>query len=185
MATVACLGWGSLTWNPRELPIRRYWFEDGPLIPLEFTRQSQDGRITLVILDGAPLVRSLWAIMDAQTENDAREHLREREGIYKKNATKHIGSWPSGTTARIDGLVDWARARQLDAVVWTALPPKLATAKGHLPTEIEVIDYLRGLTGSTRTVAEQYVRRTPRQIDTAFRRRMEAEFNWTPIQGDA
>ena len=180
VATVACLGWGSLTWDPRELPICRYWFDDGPLIPLEFARQSQDGRITLVILDGARLVRSLWAIMDARTEYDAREHLRKREGIFKKNATKHVGSWPSGTTAPIDGLEDWAQARQLDAVVWTALPPHLETAKGYPPAELEVIDYIRGLTGSKRIVAEQYVRRAPRQIDTAFRRRMDAEFNWTP-----
>lgn len=181
MATVACLGWGSLTWDPRELPIRRYWFDDGPLIPLEFARQSQDGRMTLVLLDDAPLVRSLWSIMDARHEDDAREDLRKREGILKKNATIHVGSWPSGTTTPIGGLEDWARARRLDAVVWTALPPRLETAEGCLPTETEVIDYVRGLTGSTRTVTEQYVRRTPRQIDTPFRRRIEAEFNWTPI----
>ena len=181
MATIACLGWGSLTWDPRELPIRRYWFDDGPLIPLEFARQSQDGRITLVILEEARLVRSLWSIMDALTEDDARQDLRRREDILKKNTTKHVGSWPSGTTTPIDGLEDWAQARQLDAVVWTALPPYLETAKGYLPKEVEVIDYVRGLTGSARTVAEQYVRRAPRQIDTTFRRRMEAEFNWTPI----
>lgn len=181
MATVACLGWGSLTWDPRELPIRRYWFDDGPLLPLEFARQSQDGRITLVLLDGAPLVRSLWSIMDARNVDDAREDLRKREGILQKNATKHVGSWPGGTTTPIDGIQDWAHERQLDAVVWTALPPHLEIANGFLPSENEVIEYLRGLTGSTRTVAEQYVRRAPRQIDTPFRRRMEAEFNWTPI----
>ena len=181
MTTVACLGWGSLTWDPRELPIRRYWFDDGPLIPVEFARQSQDGRITLVILDEARPVRSLWAIMDARTEDDAREDLRRRERIFKKNATKHVGSWPSGNTPPIAGLADWARARHVDAVVWTALPPYLEIAKGCSPTENKVVDYVRGLTGSKRTIAEQYVRRTPRQIDTAFRRRMEAEFNWTPI----
>ena len=108
------------------------------------------------------------------------EHLRKREGILARNATKQVGSWPSGTTTGIVGLEEWARSRNLDAVVWTALPPQLDIVKGCPPTEVEVMDYVRGLTGARRNVAEQYVRRTPRQIDTAFRRRMEAEFNWTP-----
>ena len=183
VATVACLGWGSLTWDPRGLSIRRYWFDDGPLIPVEFARQSQDGRITLVLLDGARMVRSLWALMDARTEDDAREDLRKREGIFKKDAATFVGSWPSGPTHPIPALEEWALARRLDAVVWTALPPKLQSAKGDQPTEDEIISYIRELRGARRTNAEQYVRRTPRQIDTAYRRRMEAEFNWTPLDG--
>ena len=184
MSAIACLGWGSLTWDPRGLPIQRYWFEDGPLVPVEFARQSRDGRLTLVILDGARLIRSFWALMDAQCEVDAREHLREREGILKRNAEEHVGSWPSGTTSEIAGLEDWARSKNLDAVVWTALPPQLDTAKGVVPMEVEVMNYVRGLTGAKRRVTEQYVRRTPRQIDTAFRRLMEAEFNWDPADDE-
>ena len=135
MATIACLEWGSLTWDSRGLPIQRYWFDDGPLVPVEFARQSQDGRITLVILDGARPVRSLWALMDAQSEEHAREHLREREGILVKNIREHVGSWPSRTTVGIAGLEQWARSRHLDAVVWTALPPEFTTAPGIAPSE--------------------------------------------------
>ena len=95
----------------------------------------------------------------------------------RKTAASTSEAGPGGTTAGIVGLEEWARSRHLDAVVWTALPPQLKTAKGCVPTEDEVMGYVRGLTGARRSHAEQYVRRTPRQIDTVFRRRMEAEFN--------
>lgn len=56
---VVCLGWGSLIWDPRDLPLVSGWFDDGPLLRVEFTRQSANGRMTLVIEPGAPEVVSL------------------------------------------------------------------------------------------------------------------------------
>jgi hypothetical protein len=43
MPTV-CLGWGSLIWDPRELPIAVEWQTNGPLLAVEFARQSKKGR---------------------------------------------------------------------------------------------------------------------------------------------
>lgn len=179
MTNIACLGWGSLIWNPGTLPIRRYWFDDGPLVPVEFARRSQDGRITLVIVPGARPVRVLWALMDAEAHDDALEQLRKREGIGTNKVNEHVGGWPHGTKDAIPGIEEWAHARDLDGVIWTALPAKFG-GKERTPSEDEVIIHLRGLRGTQRDTAERYIRRAPRQIDTVYRRRIEAEFGWMP-----
>jgi hypothetical protein len=88
---IACLAWGSLVWDPRELPVRHEWFTDGPLLPIEFARQSNDDRVTLVLLPEAPLVRSLWALMSVTGLEAAKVALADREG--RKGKTDKIGYW--------------------------------------------------------------------------------------------
>lgn len=179
MATYACLGWGSLVWDPRDLPIQRHWFEDGPLVPVEFARQSADNRITLVIEESARPVRVLWAIMDGADIDSAREALRKREGLPEKNTHEHIGTWTTNAEhpKTIPELGSWAQARQLQGVVWTALPPKFG-GEAVTPTADQVVQHLRKLEGSARDVARTYVLNAPRQIDTIYRRRIEAEVGW-------
>ena len=182
MTNIACLGWGSLVWDPKDLPIQRYWFNDGPLVPVEFARRSDDGRITLVIVpkDKARPVRSLWALMNGECLEDAREHLRKRE---KAKEIEHIKTWSRGKPPPgcLPDLDDWALARSLDAVVWTGLPSRFEGKKdGEPPAEDEILTYLRQLTGTKRDNAERYIRRAPRQTDTVYRRRIEAEFGWLP-----
>lgn len=177
MAVIACLGWGSLIWDPRELPIQSKWFDDGPLIHVEFARKSQDGRITLVLTPTESPVRSLWAVMDTADIIAAREALQKREGC----SSSAIGSWAIGDPCLtlVLGLPEWAYARGVDAVVWTALPPKFGDGI-TAPTEDDVIRYLSNLKGAVRSAAERYVRYAPKQIDTAYRRRIEAVLHWLP-----
>ena len=60
---IACIGWGSLIWNSGVLKIRNKWYEDGPILPIEFSRISDDGRVTLIIDKSGTPVRTLWALM--------------------------------------------------------------------------------------------------------------------------
>lgn len=181
MARIACLGWGSLIWDPRTLAIQRQWFEDGPFICVEFLRKSSDGRITLVLDKSAPPVRSLWALMDATEIESAAEALREREGVPKNNKSKDIGRWitEKKSPANIIGLPEWAEAHGIEGVVWTALGRKFHDNDGPATAE-EITAYLRGLTGRAREDAERYVRNAPPQIDTPYRRIIEAALGWIP-----
>jgi len=115
--------------------------------------------------------------MDATDIATAREALKKREGC-NSNA---IGSWAIGepSPTLVLEIPEWAQARSIDAVVWTALPPKFANGDAA-PTEEDVIHYLSQLTGAVRDAAECYVRYAPRQIDTAYRRRIEAVLHWAP-----
>ena len=179
---IACLGWGSLIWDPRELPIQRMWFKDGPLIRVEFVRQSNNNRITLVLHKGAKPVRSLWAPMTVDDLDVAKKKLADREGISAKHVKRDIKSWPQDYADReqecILDLDAWATSRSIDEVVWTALSPKFNGCQ--VPDSKQVIQHLTGLRGCERDHAEEYVRLAPRQIDTEYRRHIEAELGWSP-----
>jgi hypothetical protein len=181
---IACLGWGSLVWDPRTLPIRREWFTDGPFVPVEFTRKSSDGRMTLVVDPRATPLRVLWAQMVAVDVPVAAKALCNREGITRESCSSGIGSWKTGGPApgNISGLSAWAEARDLDAVIWTALGPKFERTD-RSPSADEVIAYLRGLRGPVRDHAKQYIERAPRQIDTDYRRQIEAALGWSYSAG--
>lgn len=182
---IACLAWGSLVWNPETLPIQRRWFDDGPFAPVEFTRQSKDGRITLVIDEKAEPVRLMWARMTSSNVEQAMKALSEREGMPASGWKSRIGRWPirDELPKTIPSLPMWAQAHGIDAVIWTALGPQYKKQGETRPTKERppldwVLNYLQGLTGPCRDVAEQYFRRTPPQIDTEYRRRVEATLGW-------
>ena len=178
---IACLGWGSLIWDPRGLPIQRMWFKDGPLIRVEFVRRSKNGRITLVLHEDAKPVRSLWSLMTVDDLAVAKEKLAAREGISDKSDIK---SWPKDYADReqkcILDLDVWATSRSIKRVVWTALSPKFNGKKGQVPASEKVIQYLSSLRGRERDDAEEYVRRAPKQIDTEYRQHIEAALGWSP-----
>ncbi len=170
---IACLGWGSLVWNPGDLPLRSQWHFDGPPIRVEFVRQSggDTGRITLVILPSAEQVTSVWVEMDSDDPEAAKELLRIREG---KPHRHHIGLWREGDPdpGSLPGLTGWAAAREVNAVIWTDLPPKLQGEDGRIPSVDEVVSYLQALPEEPKALAIEYIQRAPKQIDTAYRREM-------------
>jgi hypothetical protein len=114
----------------------------------------------------------------------ARQALCLREGIVQQNEKTHIGSWSSGQPSPnlICDLPEWAESRGVHHVIWTALPPKFNKSM-QTPTQEQVVQYLSALTGSKRDNAERYIRSTPKQIDTAYRRNIEERLQWLPHSG--
>ena len=178
---IACIGWGSLIWNSRNLKIHQKWFEDGPILPIEFARESDNGRITLVITTGAKPTRTLWALMSVDSLDEAISSLQEREGIKDKNKDILIGSTRKQDDSKNEtekAIKTWLNSNDLDAAIWTTLPPKIGKDE-RIPSLDEVIQHLNKLGYEDRLIAEEYVRKAPKQIDTEYRRLIEIKLGWT------
>lgn len=181
---IACIGWGSLIWDTRNLDVDGEWRADGPPMPVEFARQSSDGRITLVIVQGFASPPTLWSVFNTRDLVEARESLRVREDVPRCRAALSIADWcrSENPVSEPDATISvWASGKGLEAAVWTSLPPKFGGIDGRVPSENEVVAYLRRLEGEARAAAEEYVRRAPRQIATAYRQAIERALGWTPI----
>lgn len=188
---IVCIAWGSLIWEPGPLKLASDWQPDGPALPLEFVRDSDDSaELALVLHAPAPPVPTRWARLDAAGLDDAREMLRRREKI-RPEYPQWVGSLPDpappGLPAKTPAAIvaciaDWMATRDVDAVVWTALPAKFAGVSERAPSPHEAAALLAGLQGDERARAEEYVRRVPADIRTLYRGVIEERLGWTPHQ---
>jgi len=180
LGVFACLGWGSLIWEPGDFPISHEWHEDGPNLPLEFARKSSDGRMTLVVCKQGTVCPALWNTLSSSSLDEAREALAKREGLP---STANAAFWTkSGSSGHfgVEFIEPWAKQRGISGVVWTGLPPKspVTNRNDDTPSIEEVISHLRGLSERSAKRAEEYVRKAPRQIATTYRTRYVKEFGW-------
>ena len=184
---IVCIAWGSLLWQPEPLQLASGWEPDGPALPLEFVRDSDDSaELALVLHPPAPAVPTHWARLATDDLDAAREMLRRREKI-RAEYPYWVGSLPlppgvaqatpPDLVARIEA---WMRDHDVDAVVWTALPAKFADVSERAPSAHEALAFLDGLAGETRAKAEEYVRRIPTDIRTLYRGLIEERLGWTP-----
>ncbi|MEZ4291065.1 MAG: hypothetical protein R3E53_11255 [Myxococcota bacterium] len=165
---------------------------DGPRLPIEFSRVSLDGRVTLVIDPRAQAIPTAWAPLAVSHVEAAIEGLGVREKIAPERRADWIGLEVRGEPSRAGGqteaalrapIVEWLAARsELDAVVWTALPARGPDGVSLLPDPDVLLAHLDALEGVARARAEEYVRRAPDFVRTANRTRFEQRFGWTPAR---
>ena len=175
---IAVIGWGSLLWDKErgELRLRSpRWRKAGPRLPLEFARKSTDGRLTLVIHRPSALQRAYWSLSQLESIDAAREDLATREGPTPlKNihwATREGRGDPADDVRR--RVLEWlSEHANVDAAIWTGLPPKDLDGSDVVAAAIA---YLTGLDDGTATFrkAKKYVACAPPQIQTAVRRAMQ------------
>jgi hypothetical protein len=175
---IAILGWGSLIWDKRDLPIVGEWQEGGPVLRIEFSRISSDGRLTLVIdeQNGAD-VMTRYARSAYDNLNDAIASLREREGTTKErigfvNLVSHAErDWSRQQhPGACDGIKVWAQVHSWEAVIWTALISNFAEKCGQPFSATAAFRYFNSLAGETKARAMEYIQNAPPKVDTPFRR---------------
>jgi hypothetical protein len=142
------------------------------------TRSWIMARITLDVSEKAAPETVLWAELAVSSLEEARDVLARREGISAKNAARLIGNSHSSPLHQI---MAWTKEKSLTGVVWTALGPRFPGITGE-PTSEQVIAYLKGLAPPVKELAEEYIRKAPRQIRTAYRERIEHPLKWTPLE---
>src|SRR5690348_3086648 len=121
--TIAILGWGSLVWNSRELRIVGDWHIGGPVLPLEFSRLSSGGRLTLVVDEENGVdVETLFARSAVEDLKAAIGNLQSREGMpTSRRVGVVVCRQPVSSFVKSLAVQKWAKLAGFDAAIWTAL----------------------------------------------------------------
>ena len=180
---IVCIAWGSLIWRPGQLVLASEWTPGGPRLPLEFARDSDDtDELALVLCAGVEPVPTYWARLETHDLQVAKEQLLQREKISRDHPER-VGS----ITARdehwdavSDTIRRWLVEHDFDCAVWTDIPPKFRNEEGRAPTAEEAVEYLAALRGEAQATAEEYVRRIPADVMTAYRVKIGEALHWTP-----
>ena len=175
---IAILGWGSLRWDdsyPAFDVQHGEWADDGPVLPVEFSRISRKRKsaLTLVIDEenGEPCQVG-FALSRRATCEEAAEDLRIREETTAPNVDSLIVRLAMADSVdRVRHSIQaWASAKKLDAVVWTGLKSNFVRNTGHAFSIARAIAHLDMLSAEGRCHAVEYFQKAPDAIDTPLRR---------------
>ncbi len=183
---IAILGWGSLVWDKRDLPIVGNWQQGGPVLPIEFSRISSDGRLTLVIDERNGVdVMTRYAHSECANLNGAVESLKkseetptvERIGFVDLVSNTERASSRLHHPTACDRIKAWAQAHNWEAIVWTALQSNFKEKVGEPFSADAAVRYLNHLTGESKRIALEYIQKAPQEVNTPFRRLVFANAN--------
>jgi hypothetical protein len=167
---VAILGWGSLIWAPKELAFDRNlgWQRRGPVLPIEFSRMSRRGRLTLVIDErNGVRVPTRYAASSLTSLDLAVANLAKREEVSDNRAIGYVEAGNAMGRSRtawiLQPISNWAAGLGFTHVVWTDLGPKPGYSIDW------AIRYLESLRGEILRDAREYFLRAPEEVETPLR----------------
>jgi hypothetical protein len=156
---IAVLGWGSLVWDPRELHLAGGWQEGGPVLPIEFSRISDNGRLTLVIDEKHGVdVPTRYALSSLSDLDLTITDLQEREGapnrdrigfadlLHDRNCERARVKHPIAC----ERIRAWAEENHFDAAVWTALESNFCDKTEEPFSIAAAMSYLGGLSADVK-----------------------------------
>jgi hypothetical protein len=169
MVKTAILGWGSLLWDRSQGAFEEQhkdWRLDGPALRLEFSRISRSrlDALTLVI-DPVPgeECQVAYALSRRGSPEEAISDLcaREKTREHFIGCASANGSRRHGRDERsVDAIVQWAKDRSIDVVLWTDLPGSFEGVSKQDFLSIAV-NHLQGLPLESKATAAEYVWRAP------------------------
>ena len=176
---IAIHGWGSLIAKPGGLPLSGGWQTDGPMLKVEFSRISADGRLTLVIDPQGSKVRTYYAVSARNDLDDAVCDLRIREGTIAEN----IGTCSKdGSRNRSEKHPDvlpvvqaWLNSSEFDAAIWTDLESNYREKRRCSFEASDALAYLESLPPVCRENASSYIVQAPEQTRTSFKTYLQSK----------
>jgi hypothetical protein len=183
MVKSVVLAWGSLVWDPGALQTSAKFTANGPLLPIEFCRVSDDGRLTLAIDESFGALCKTYSAPSALENLDAaRDDLCLREGMAD---ARTVGFVEPASGRQSDLAVEshpqvvatigaWAEAAGYHAAIWTALASNFdAWGKGGEPFSVSAaLQYLETLEKDDPAKFAQalaYIRKAPPEVETPVR----------------
>jgi hypothetical protein len=179
---IAVIAWSPLVRDPGDLKVAAGFAPNGPLLPIEFCRVSEDGRLTLVVDETFGAVCTTYSAPSAVEDLDAAiENLRLRE----RTRAREVGFVDLASGRQSDIAIErhpdavatiaaWAQANGYDTAVWTALACNFdeRDAGGEPFSVTAAIRYLETMKAQDAARFASLladIRGAPREVDTPVR----------------
>jgi len=163
---IACLDWGQAISNEKFDPYVLGWRIDGPHLPIEYCRIEDSGEVIPVMCINAMPKKVAWSLLKIDDIDSACKVLRD---CHKISPTRFNGIGSMIVSLGDNGSIgEWCIEKEVDAVVWIALPPRCDHIEGKLATLEQILAHLENTTKEARKLTRKIMKCSSNSITTAY-----------------